>query len=438
MPFVVAIVGRPNVGKSSLFNRIVGERISITNDEEGVTRDRIYAKAEWLTKTFNVIDTGGIDIIDVPFLSQIKEQVNLAMDEADLIIFLTDGKVGITDGDNYIANLLYQTKKPVILAVNKIDDVNQMHNIYDFYQLGFDDPIAVSTNHGIGIGDLLDKIIYQMGDHDEVVVDDSIKFSIIGRPNVGKSSLTNSILGENRVIVSEISGTTTDAIDSKFEFNNKKYTAIDTAGIKKRGRIYESTDKYSVIRTINAIEKSDVVLLVLDGAEGIVEQDKNVAGYAIDANKAIIIVVNKWDLVDKDDKTMHKMVKHIKDEFPFLDYAEIVFTSALKNQRITTIFPAIDLAYENYTKEVKTSILNQILQEALAMNPTPTHNKGKASFSYITQVNNKPPTFLLFVNNPNYVHFSYLRYLNNQLRNSIDFTGTPIKLVLRKKEEEWK
>ena len=372
----------------------------------------------------------------MPFLSQIKEQVNLAMDEADLIIFLTDGKVGITDGDNYIANLLYQTKKPVILAVNKIDDVNQMHNIYDFYQLGFDDPIAISTNHGIGIGDLLDKIIYQMGDHDEVVVDDSIKFSIIGRPNVGKSSLTNSILGENRVIVSEISGTTTDAIDSKFEFNNKKYTAIDTAGIKKRGRIYETTDKYSVIRTINAIEKSDVVLLVLDGAEGIVEQDKNVAGYAMDANKAIIIVVNKWDIVEKDDKTMHKMIKQIKDEFPFLDYAEIVFTSALKNQRITTIFPAIDLAYENYTKEVKTSILNQILQEALAMNPTPTHNKGKASFSYITQVNNKPPTFLLFVNNPNYVHFSYLRYLNNQLRNSIDFTGTPIKLVLRKKEEE--
>src|SRR5690554_94989 len=436
MPFVVAIVGRPNVGKSSLFNRIVGERISITNDEEGVTRDRIYAKAEWLTKTFNVIDTGGIDIIDVPFLSQIKEQVNLAMDEADLIIFLTDGKVGITDGDNYIANLLYQTKKPVILAVNKIDDVNQMHNIYDFYQLGFDDPIAVSTNHGIGIGDLLDKIIYQMGDHDEVVVDDSIKFSIIGRPNVGKSSLTNSILGENRVIVSEISGTTTDAIDSKFEFNNKKYTAIDTAGIKKRGRIYESTDKYSVIRTINAIEKSDVVLLVLDGAEGIVEQDKNVAGYAIDANKAIIIVVNKWDIVEKDDKTMHKMVKHIKDEFPFLDYAEIVFTSALKNQRITTIFPEIDLAHNNYTKDIKTSVLNQILQEALAMNPTPTHNKGKASFSYITQVNNKPPTFLLFVNNPNYVHFSYLRYLNNQFRSAIDFTGTPIKLVLRKKEDE--
>lgn len=436
MPFVVAIVGRPNVGKSSLFNRIVGERISITNDEEGVTRDRIYAKAEWLTKTFNVIDTGGIDIIDVPFLSQIKEQVNLAMDEADLIIFLTDGKTGITNGDNYIANLLYQTKKPVVLAVNKIDDVNQMHNIYDFYQLGFEDPIAVSTHHGIGIGDLLDKVISQMSDHDEVVEDDSIKFSIIGRPNVGKSSLTNSILGENRVIVSEISGTTTDAIDSKFTFNDKKYTAIDTAGIKKRGRIYESTDKYSVIRTINAIEKSDVVLLVLDGAEGIVEQDKNVAGYAMDANKAMIIVVNKWDIVEKDDKTMSKMVKHIRDEFPFLDYAEIVFTSALKNQRITTIFPAIDLAHNNYTKDIKTSVLNQILQEALAMNPTPTHNKGKASFSYITQVNNKPPTFLLFVNNPNYVHFSYLRYLNNQFRSAIDFTGTPIKLVLRKKEDE--
>lgn len=435
MPFVVAIVGRPNVGKSSLFNRIVGERISITDDVEGVTRDRIYAKAEWLTKSFNVIDTGGIDIIDLPFLRQIKEQVNLAMDEADLIIFLTDSKTGVTEGDTYIANLLYQTKKPVILAVNKVDDINQMSNIYDFYQLGFDDPIAVSTQHGIGMGDLLDKVIEKMGDHDTPVVDDSIKFAIIGRPNVGKSSLTNSILGENRVIVSEISGTTTDAIDTKFEYNGKKYTAIDTAGIKKRGRIYESTDRYSVIRSVRAIENADVVLLVIDGEEGIVEQDKNVVGYAMEANKAVIIVVNKWDLVVKDDKTMQQFVKRIRDEFPFLDYAEIVFTSALKNERIKTLFPAIDKAYENFNKEIKTSVLNEILQEALAMNPTPTHNKGKATFSYITQVNTKPPTFLLFVNNEKFVHFSYMRYLNNQIRNKIDFTGTPIKLVLRKKEE---
>lgn len=435
MPFMVAIVGRPNVGKSSLFNRIVGERISITNDESGVTRDRIYAKAEWLTKSFSLIDTGGIDIIDAPFLSQIREQVDLAIDEADVIVFLVDGKSGVTDGDLHIAKLLYRTNKPVILAVNKIDDVNQMANIYEFYQLGFNDPIAVSVNHGIGIGDLLDKIISYMDNHKEVIEDDSIKFSIIGRPNVGKSSLTNSILGENRVIVSEISGTTTDAIDTKFKYNRKKYTVIDTAGIKKRGRIYESTDKYSVIRTLNAIERSDVVLVVIDGHEGIVEQDKNVAGYAVDANKAIIIVVNKWDIVEKDDKTMQKMIKKIRDEFKFIDYAPIVFTSAIANERIHTIFPAIDLAYENYTKEVQTSVLNQIIQDAVAMNPTPIHNRGKANFSYATQVASKPPTFVLFVNNPDYVHFSYLRYLNNQLRAAIDFEGTPIKLILRRKNE---
>lgn len=435
MPFVVAIVGRPNVGKSSLFNRIVGDKISITDDMEGVTRDRIYAKAEWLTKTFSLIDTGGIDIIDAPFLTQIKEQAYLAMDEADVIIYLADGKVGVTDGDLALARHLYSTDKPVILAVNKIDDVNQMSNIYEFYQLGFEDPIAISSHHGIGIGDLLDKVVSYMDDHEEVKDSDAIKFSLIGRPNVGKSSLTNSILGENRVIVSEISGTTRDAIDSSFKFNKKEYTVIDTAGIKKRGRIYESTDKYSVIRTMGAIDRSDVVLVVIDGAEGIVETDKNVAGYAVDANKAIIIVVNKWDAVEKDDKTMQKMIRKIREEFRFLSYAPIVFTSALQNERIHTIFPAIDKVYENYTKEVKTSVLNQIIQDAVAMNPTPIHNRGKATFSYATQVSNKPPTFLLFVNNPDFVHFSYMRYLNNQLREAIDFEGTPIKLVLRGKKD---
>lgn len=435
MPFVVAIVGRPNVGKSSLFNRIIGDKISITDDQEGVTRDRIYAKAEWLTRTFSLIDTGGIDIIDAPFLTQIKEQAYLAMDEADVIIFLVDGKLGVTDGDLSIAKHLYSTDKPVILAVNKIDDVNQMNNIYEFYQLGFDEPVAISSHHGIGIGDLLDRVISNMKENVEIIDNNSIRFSLIGRPNVGKSSLTNSILGENRVIVSDVSGTTRDAIDSSFKFNKKEYTVIDTAGIKKRGRIYENTDKYSVIRTMGAIERSDVVLVVIDGSEGIVETDKTVAGYAVDANKAIVIVVNKWDAVEKDDKTMQKMIKSIREEFKFLSYAPIVFTSALENARIHTIFPAIDRVYENYTKEIKTSVLNQIIQDAVAMNPTPIHNRGKAVFSYATQVSNKPPTFLLFVNNPDFVHFSYLRYLNNQMRESIDFEGSPIKLILRRKSE---
>jgi|SRR5690625_2908933 len=435
MPFVVAIVGRPNVGKSSLFNRIVGERISITEDKPGVTRDRIYASGEWLTKRFNLIDTGGIDNIDVPFLSLIKEQVYLAIDEADLIIFLTDSKNGVTEGDIYIKDLLLKSNKNVILAVNKIDDYNQMSNLYEFYQLGFKDPIAISTQHGIGMGDLLDKVIEYMEDHSTIDEDDSIKFSIIGRPNVGKSSLTNSILGENRTIVSDISGTTRDAIDTKFIYNNIKYTVIDTAGIKKRGRIYETTDKYSVLRSVRAIEKSDVCLLVLDGEEGIVEQDKSVAGYAMDANKAIIIVVNKWDLVKKDSKTMQNYINNIRKEFPFLDYAPIVFTSAINQSRIDTIFPEINKVYENFTKEIKISILNQILQEAIAITPPPQHHHGRAVISYITQVNNKPPTFLLFVNDPKFVHFSYLRYLNNKLREAIDFTGTPIKIMLRKKED---
>lgn len=435
MPFIVAIVGRPNVGKSSLFNRIVGDRISITDDVEGVTRDRIYAHAEWLTRKFSLIDTGGIDIIDAPFLSQIKEQANLAIDEADVIIFLADSKVGVTEGDLYIANELYKTNKPVILAINKIDDVNQMNAIYEFYQLGFGDPIGISSHHGIGIGDLLDEVIKHMKTTDEPIIDDAINFSIIGRPNVGKSSLVNSILGENRVIVSEISGTTTDAIDTSFTYKDNKYRVIDTAGIKKRGRIYESTDKYSIIRTMQAIDRSDVCLVVIDGEEGIVEQDKNVAGFAFEANKAIIIVVNKWDLVVKDDKTMQKMIKHIREQFKFLSYSPIVFTSAINNQRIETIFPELDHAYENFTKEIKPGVLNQILADAVAMNPTPVHNRGRANFSYITQVNVKPPTFLLFVNNPDYVHFSYLRYLNNQFREAIDFKGTPIKFILRRKED---
>lgn len=434
MAFKVAVVGRPNVGKSSLFNRIIGERLSITDDKAGVTRDRIYAHAEWLTKKFSVIDTGGIDIGDAPFLAQIKEQAEVAMDEANVIVFVVDGQTGLIDSDHYIAKLLYKTDKPVILAVNKIDDLALVANTYEFYALGFDEPIPVSTNHGIGIGDLLDKIISYHSE-DEIVYDkDTIKFSLVGRPNVGKSSLTNAILAQERVIVSDISGTTTDSIDTPFKRNHRDYVVIDTAGIKKRGKVYESTDKYSVLRALSAIERSDVACLIIDGEEGIIEQDKNVAGYIIDNHKACVIVVNKWDAVLKDDKTMKRFEEKIRDEFKFLDYAPIVFVSALNKERIHTLFPAIELAYENYRKEFSTSVLNDVLQDAVAMFPAPLFNKGRAKFNYMTQVAQKPPTFVVFVNNPDFVHFSYERYLLNQFRKSFDFEGTPIKLLIRKKE----
>jgi len=433
MPYKVAIVGRPNVGKSSLFNRLVGSRLSITDETAGVTRDRIYARAEWLTKNFRVIDTGGIDIGDAPFLNQIKAQAQVAMDEANTIIFVVDGKNGLVDADHYIAKLLYKTEKPVILVVNKIDDVNQMQNAYEFYALGFGEPICISSIHGIGIGDLLDKIISHITEDDVKYDEDVISFSIVGRPNVGKSSLTNAILGEERVIVSPISGTTTDAIDTQFKKDKKQYVVIDTAGIKKRGKVYENTDKYAVLRALSALERSDVALLVIDGEEGIIEQDKHVAGYIDDYHKAVVIVVNKWDAVLKDEKTMKKTEDKIREEFKFFEYAQVVFVSAKDRTRINTIFPAINLAYENYSKSVQTSIINDLIQDAVAMNPTPIFNHGKAAFNYVTQVAVKPPTFVLFVNNPDFVHFSYLRYLNNQVREAIDFTGTPIKLLLRKK-----
>ncbi len=433
MPFKVAIVGRPNVGKSSLFNRIVGSRLSITDDQAGVTRDRIYAKAEWLTKNFRVIDTGGIDIGDAPFLNQIKAQAQIAMDEADVIVFVVDGKQGLVDSDHYIAKLLYKSEKPVILAVNKVDDLSQTANVYEFYALGFGDPIALSTIHGIGMGDLLDEIVKHIKEDDIIYDDDVISFCIVGRPNVGKSSLTNSILGQERVIVSEIPGTTMDAIDTPFRKDKKEYVVIDTAGIKKRGKVYENADKYSVLRALTAIERSDICLLVIDGEEGVIEQDKHVAGYIKDSYKAAVIVVNKWDAVEKDERTMKKMEESIKEAFKFMDFAQVVFVSAKHNQRIHTIFPALNTAYEHYQKHLSTSVLNEIIDDAVAMNPTPIHNRGKAQFSYATQVGIKPPTFVLFVNNPDYVHFSYERYLENQLRASFDFTGTPIKLIMRKK-----
>ncbi|VEU82562.1 ribosome biogenesis GTPase Der [Acholeplasma hippikon] len=434
MPFTVAIVGRPNVGKSSLFNRILGERFSITDDVAGVTRDRIYAQAEWLTKKFSLIDTGGIEIGDAPFLTQIKEQAEIAMDEADVIVFVVDGLVGLTDSDYYIAKQLYRTNKPVVVAVNKIDDLVHLNNAYEFYALGFEDPIPVSTHHGIGMGDLLDKVLSYMKEEDKEKEKGTISFAVIGRPNVGKSSLVNAILGEDRVIVSPISGTTTDAIDTTFTKDKQKYTVIDTAGIKKRGKVYENLDKYSVLRALTALERADVALLVLDGSEGITEQDGHVAGYLLEYNRAAIIVVNKWDAVTKDSKTMKAFEEKIRDEFKFLTYAPIVFLSAKENQRVHTLFPAIQLAYANYTKELPTRLINDVLTDAVAMNPPAVFNQGKAKFSYATQSGIKPPTLTVFVNDPHYIHFSYERYLQNQFRTSFDLTGTPLKFQFRKKE----
>lgn len=434
MPFTVAIVGRPNVGKSSLFNRILGERLSITDDVAGVTRDRIYAQAEWLTKRFSIIDTGGIDIGDAPFLTQIKHQAEIAMDEATVIIFVVDGLVGLTDSDYYIAKQLYKTEKPVVVAVNKIDDLVHAHNAYEFYSLGFQDPIAISSHHGIGVGDLLDKVLSYMTTEDKPAEKGVISFAVIGRPNVGKSSLVNAIIGEERVIVSDISGTTTDAIDTSFIKDKQKYTVIDTAGIKKRGKVYENLDKYSVLRALTALERADVALLVLDGEAGIQEQDGHVAGYIMEYKRACIIVVNKWDLVEKDSKTMKKFEEKIREEFKFLTYAPIVFLSAKENQRVHTLFPVLQSVYENFTKELSTKLINDTLIDAVLMNPPSVFNQGKAKFNYATQTDIKPPTITMFVNEPKYIHFSYERYLQNQFRSVFDLTGSPLKFVFRKKE----
>lgn len=430
----VAIVGRPNVGKSTLFNRIIGQRLSITDNEPGVTRDRIYSKSSWLGHEFMVIDTGGIELSDAPFVVEIKAQAEVAMEEADVIVMVVDCRNGVTDNDIYISKLLYKTDKPVILAVNKVDDQKFLDNIYEFYSLGFGDPIPVSSSHGVGTGDLLDKICSSLPVKKDDKYDNYITFSLIGRPNVGKSSLTNNLLNDQRVIVSDIPGTTRDAIDTHFVAYGRDYIVIDTAGLRKKGKIYENTEKYSVIRTIDAIERSEVVLLVLNAEEGFIEQDKHVAEYVDEYNRPCIIVVNKWDLIEKDSKTMDKWMKDIREEFKFLAHAPIVFLSALENQRVHTLFPQIEKAYDSYNKRVSTSILNDVFADAIAMNPPAEFNNGKPKFYYISQVGIKPPTFAIFVNDPNFVHFSYMRYLENQLRKNFDFFGTPIKLVLRKRD----
>lgn len=432
---IIAIVGRPNVGKSTIFNRIVGERVSIVEDIPGVTRDRIYSSAEWLNMDFNIIDTGGIDIGDEPFLEQIKQQAEIAIDEADVIIFLTNGRDGITSADEEVAKILYKSKKPVVLAVNKIDNPEMKELIYDFYALGYGEPFPISGTHGLGLGDLLDEAAKHFPkDEDEDYGDDVIKFSLIGRPNVGKSSLVNAVLGEDRVIVSNIAGTTRDAIDTKFTKEEQEYVVIDTAGMRKRGKVYESTEKYSVLRALRAIERSDVVLVVLNAEEGIIEQDKKIAGYAQEAGKAVVIVINKWDTVEKDDKTMKKFEENVREHFQFLTYAPTVFLSAKTKKRTHTLLPVINMVNENHAMRVETSILNDVIMDAVAMNPTPTHNGKRLKIYYATQVAIKPPTFVVFVNDPELLHFSYERFLENKLRAAFGFEGTPIRIIARSRK----
>lgn len=432
---VVAIVGRPNVGKSTIFNRLAGERISIVEDTPGVTRDRIYARTEWLGHPFNLIDTGGIDIGDEPFLTQITEQAEIAIEEADVIIFVVSVKEGVTDADEKVARILYRTDKPVVLAVNKVDNPELRADIYDFYSLGFGEPIPVAGTHGIGTGDLLDKIIKEFPKDATNEEDDSIKFSFIGRPNVGKSSLVNAILGENRVIVSNIEGTTRDAIDTRFETEDgTKYTMIDTAGIRKKGKVYENTEKYSVLRAMRAIDRSDVVCVVLNAEEGIREQDKHVAGYAHEAGRAIVIVVNKWDTLKKDNKTMSDFENLIRQEFQYLSYAPIVFVSAKTKQRLDKLPELIKRVNDNHEQRISSAVLNDVVMDAIAHNPTPTDNGKRLRIYYATQVAIKPPTFVIFVNDPELMHFSYERFLENQIREAFNFEGTPIHIIERRRK----
>ncbi|XFA99225.1 ribosome biogenesis GTPase Der [Candidatus Izemoplasma sp. B36] len=432
---VVAIVGRPNVGKSTLFNRIIGDRISITDDLAGITRDRIYGKASWLSRQFRLIDTGGIEINDAPFLTEIKAQADIAISEADVIIFAVDGKEGLLPSDRDVMEILYQADKPIIVAANKLESQKHRDNLYDFYELGASSVVLTSSAHGIGIGNLLDEVIkYLPEETKDDYKDDYRKISIIGRPNVGKSSLTNAILGNERVIVSNTSGTTTDSIDTEFVRDDINYVVIDTAGMKKRGKIYENIDKYANLRAMSAIERSDICLVVIDAETGIQAQDKHIAGYALENNKALILVVNKWDTLEKDEYTMNEWEKNIRKEFRFLSYIPIIYLSAKTKARMKTLFPVIEQVYENFDRRVSTSVLNEVIQEAMLLNPPKDFRQKRVRVYYATQVKTKCPTFVLFVNDTECMHFSYKRYLENRLRERFDFIGTPLNLVLRTRE----
>ncbi|MDR0614546.1 MAG: ribosome biogenesis GTPase Der [Lactobacillales bacterium] len=431
---ILAIVGRPNVGKSTLFNRIIGERVSIIEDVPGVTRDRIYASGKWLNHHFHLIDTGGIDLGDEPFLEQIKQQAQIAIEEADVILMVTSSREGITDADELVAKILYRSKKPVVLVVNKVDNPEVRSDIYEFYSLGLGEPLPVSGSHGIGLGDVLEKIIKLFPTNEEEEDLKLIKFSLIGRPNVGKSSLINALLGEERVITSPIAGTTRDAIDTYFsDSSGQNFQMIDTAGMRKRGKVYEMLEKYSVMRAMRAIDRSDIVLMVLNADEGIREYDKRIAGFAHKAGRGIILVVNKWDLVEKETSTMSQFEQEIRDEFQYLDYALIIFVSAKTKQRLNKLSELIKQVSVNQNLRVSSSLLNDIVMDAVAINPAPTDKGKRLKIFYVTQVAVKPPTFVIFVNEEELMHFSYKRFLENQIRKAFPFEGTPIRLLTRKR-----
>ncbi|KWX80432.1 ribosome biogenesis GTPase Der [Paenibacillus jilunlii] len=434
---VVAIVGRPNVGKSTIFNRLIGDRLAIVEDKPGITRDRIYGVSDWNGKSFSVIDTGGIEIDgEDAILKSIRVQAELAIEEADVIVFMCEAKSGLTNADEEVAQILFRSGKPIVLAINKVDNMKRTEDIYEFYSLGIGDPIGISGSHGTGIGDLLDAVTERLPEPVEEEYDeDVIRVALIGRPNVGKSSLVNAILGEERVIVSDVAGTTRDAIDTPFERDGQRYVLIDTAGMRKRGKVYETTEKYSVMRAMRAIERADVVLVVINGEEGIIDQDKHIAGYAHDAGKASIFVVNKWDVVEKDDKTMQNFENTIRDHFLFMTYAPVVFLSALTKQRLQKLLPVVQHVAQQHALRITTHLVNDVVSDAVAINPPPTDKGRRLRINYVTQVAVKPPTIVVFVNDPSLMHFSYERYLENKIRAAFNFEGTPIRLFTRRKSE---
>lgn len=436
---VVAIVGRPNVGKSTLFNVIAGDTISIVKDTPGVTRDRIYADCSWLDMNFTLIDTGGIepDTSDI-ILSQMREQAEIAISTADVIVFIVDVRQGLVDADSKVADMLRKSRKPVVLAVNKVDSIEKFGNdVYEFYNLGIGDPVPVSAASRLGIGDLLDEVVKHFdGTASEEEEDDRPRIAVVGKPNVGKSSIINKLLGENRVIVSDIAGTTRDAVDTEIVHNGTPYVFIDTAGLRRKSKIKEELERYSIIRTVTAVERADIVVVVIDAKEGVTEQDAKIAGIAHDRGKGIIVAVNKWDAIEKNDKTIYQYTNQIRETLAFMPYAEFIFISAATGQRLPKLFDMIDMVRQNQNLRVATGVLNEIMTEAVAMQQPPSDKGKRLKIYYMTQVSVKPPTFVVFVNDKELMHFSYTRYLENQIRNAFGFKGTSLKFIIRERKEK--
>lgn len=432
----VALVGSPSSGKSTLFNRLSDSRQEITGREFGITRDRNYGTGHWLDKEFTLIDTGGVTGENIPFQKEVQAQVELGCQEADLILFVVDGRAGVTNNDLFVAKKLYNYRDKVLLVVNKIDDNTMIGNAYEFYQLGFGEPYPISAEHGVGLGDMLDDVVNRLPKIDVNKYEGSLTFALLGRPNVGKSSLANKIIGKNRVITSPQSGTTRDSVDIQFEREGKKYVMIDTAGIKRPGKVEEDLDKYAVIRSADAAKRADIILLLVDASEGLVSQDVHVTSYAIENNKPVIIIVNKWDLVEHTQDAQKKFSTELKTYFKFLDYSPIVFVSALTGNNIQRIFQAMNEVYDTMHKTIPSSLLNSILLKAQMDNEAPDFNGGRLKISYCTQTKDVPPTFIMFCNNPNYFHFSYQRYLENVIRTQFGFTNCPIKLLIRGKRDD--